>query len=328
MNSFGRIFRIHIYGESHGAEVGIMVDGCPPGLEIDDKDFQSDLDRRRTGPAGTSARNECDRPVIRSGIFNGKTTGAPILIAFENNNQRPEDYNQQEIPRPGHADFAASFKYSNYNDPRGGGMFSGRLTTGLVAAGVIAKKIISPVACNAKLLEAGGSSNIEKSVKQAIEEKDSIGGVIECKVENIPAGWGEPFFDSLESVISHAVFSIPGIKGIEFGAGFAGAAMTGSAFNDPIIDEEGKTSSTHSGGIGGGISNGNDLHFIVAVRPASSISRLQESINLSTGKMEQFRIKGRHDVCFALRVPVIVEAMTAIVLADLKLVRRTNRADD
>ncbi len=321
MNTFGRIFRISIFGESHGKSVGVTVDGCPPGIDLCEEDFLADLARRQAGAKGTTPRKEKDLPEIISGVFNGKTTGAPITVLFRNENTRSKDYSHLKVtPRPGHADFVAMKKYSGYNDYRGGGHFSGRLTLGLVAAGVIAKKIIIPVQISAKLLEAGGQSDIEKAVDEALKKRESIGGIVSCSAQNIPLGWGEPFFDSVESVISHLVFSIPAIKGIEFGAGFQAAKMTGSEHNDEIIDPEGHTKTNHAGGINGGITNGNKLYFKVAVKPTSSISLAQETINLQTRKTELLEIKGRHDACIALRVPVVLEAVTAIALADFKLI--------
>ncbi len=332
MNSFGRLFRLSIVGESHSGSVGIIIDGCPPGIALIDKDFDADLSRRKSGPIGTSARMETDLPVIKNGVLNSTTTGAPLYIEFQNSDKRPDDYdNIKHTPRPGHADFTAYKKYSGFNDYRGGGHFSGRLTVGIVAAGVVAKKIMPGIEFTTKLIEAGGfndidkndidKNDIDKTVESAIRANDSIGGIIECRVVNIPAGLGEPYFDSIESALAHAVFSIPGIKGIEFGAGFAAATMTGSQHNDSIIDADGSTSTNNSGGINGGISNGNELVFRVAVKPASSIPQQQGTIDLRTGNRVNIEITGRHDACFALRVPVIVEAAAAIVLADFQLIR-------
>ncbi len=321
MNTFGQIFRISIFGESHGKSVGVTVDGCPPGIDLCEEDMLEDLARRQAGAKGTTPRKEKDLPEIISGVFNGKTTGAPITVVFRNENTRSKDYSQLKVvPRPGHADFVALKKYRGFNDYRGGGHFSGRLTLALVAAGVIAKKIISQVKIAAKLIEAGGQNNIEKAVDEALKKRESIGGIVTCSAKGIPIGWGEPFFDSIEAVISHLVFSIPAIKGIEFGSGFQAAKMTGSEHNDEIIDPEGRTKTNHAGGINGGISNGNELVFRVAVKPTSSISLPQETINLKTRQTEQLKIKGRHDACIALRVPVVLEAVTAIALADFKLI--------
>ena len=323
MNSFGTILRSHVYGESHGSVIGVVIDGIPAGIPLTEGDFASDLGRRKAGASATTARIEDDVPIIRSGVYRGFTTGAPLCIEFENKNVRSSDYDHlKEQPRPGHADFVAMKKFDGFNDPRGGGHFSGRLTLTLVAAGVIAKKIIPSVAISATLLEAGGNADIEEAIEQALKEQDSIGGIVGCKATGLPVGLGEPFFNSVESLISHAAFSIPAIKGIEFGSGFSAAAMKGSMHNDPIIDASGKTKTNFAGGINGGISNGNELVFRVAVKPPSSTPKPQESLNLKTGKVEALAVGGRHDLCIALRVPVVLEAITAMVLADLMLVAR------
>lgn len=320
MNTFGTIFRISIFGESHGSHVGMTIDNCPAGLPLTFEDFAGELNRRRSGAKGTTPRKEADLPRIISGVLEDRTTGAPITILFENTNTRSRDYSLlRDIPRPGHADFTALKKFGGYADYRGGGHFSGRLTLGLVAAGVIAKKLIAPVRIEANLVEAGGNANIEEAVDKAVERRDSIGGIIQCTAAGMPTGLGEPFFDSLESLLSHMMFSIPAIKGIEFGAGFAAARMWGSEHNDNLITREGLTETNHAGGINGGISNGNDLLFRVAVKPTSSTHQKQRTMNLKSGEMVDLEIEGRHDTCIALRVPVIVEAATAIVLADLMM---------
>lgn len=324
MNSFGRIFRIHIIGESHGECVGVIIDGCPAGLPIDVADFEVDIERRKGGTQkGTTPRKEDDIPLIKTGVFNGKTTGAPITILFENKNTRSGDYEKQKaIPRPGHADFTASVKYGGYEDYRGGGHFSGRLTVALVAAGVIAKKLLKQAVPVATILEIGGETDPEKGLQKAIDQKDSIGGIVECKVKDLPAGLGEHFFDSVESVLAHAVFSIPAIKGVEFGAGFSAAKMFGSDHNDSILDGSGKTGSNHAGGVVGGITNGNELVFRVAVKPTSSTPKEQTTWNKETDQLDTLSVKGRHDLCIALRVPVVLEAVTAVVLADLMLLEQ------
>ncbi len=320
MNSFGHNLRLSIFGESHGNILGITIDGCLAGINLKPKDFDKDLLRRKTGAKGTSTRIEQDIPEIISGVFKNKTTGTPITIIFENKNQKPSDYKRfTDVLRPGHSDFTANKKFNGFNDHRGGGHFSGRLTLGLVAAGVIAKKIIPQIKISAKVTKINGSKNLSQEIDKAIELNDSVGAIIECSAKNIPVGLGEPFFNSVESVISHYVFSIPGIKGIEFGKGFDATKMYGSEFNDLFIDKSGKTKTNNSGGINGGITNGNDLFFRVAVRPTASISKAQETLNFKTGKIEKLKISGRHDVCFALRVPVIIEAVTALSLADFYL---------
>jgi chorismate synthase len=320
MNSFGKLFRVSIFGESHGESVGIVIDGCPAGIPLDQADFESDFARRKSGAKGTTPRQEPDIPHIMSGVFNGRTTGAPLMIQFQNTNTRSRDYSQlKDIPRPGHADFTGHQKFGGYQDYRGGGHFSGRLTLGLVAAGVLAKKVIAPVTVSSSILEVGGSTDIESALDRAIENQDSIGGIIECNISSVPVGLGEPFFDSVEAVMSHMVFSIPAIKGIEFGSGFNAAKMTGSQHNDNIVSIDGTTETNHAGGINGGISNGNQIYFRVAVKPTSSTHQTQRSINMSTGKMEDLAVEGRHDTCIALRVPVVLEAAAAIVMADFML---------
>lgn len=323
MNSFGRIFRLSIFGESHGESVGINIDGCPAGLPLAVEDFLPDLERRKGGTQkGTTPRKEDDLPFFKSGIFNGFTTGAPITILFENNNTRSTDYSKQRaVPRPGHADLVARQKFGGYEDYRGGGHFSGRLTVALVAAGVIAKKLLAmtneAVSVVSQITEIGGESDPEKGLEKAIAAKDSVGGIVECRVAGLPAGLGEPFFDSAESVISHAVFAIPAVRGIEFGTGFAAARMFGVEHNDAIEDSTGRTRTNHAGGISGGLTNGNDLVFRIAIKPTSSTPKEQQTLNLETGNVESFSVKGRHDLCIALRVPVVLEAVTAFVLADL-----------
>ena len=332
MNSFGRIFRVHIFGESHGDCVGLTIDGCPAGLSLSVDDFTTDIERRKPGAKGTTPRKEDDIPQIKTGLFNGKTTGAPLTILFENNNTRSADYEKlRAIPRPGHADFVASAKFGGNEDYRGSGHFSGRLTVCLVAAGVVAKKILQPfppyeegagVFIQASILEIGGEIDLEKGLQKAIDAKDSIGGIVECKVNGLPVGLGEPFFDSAESVISHAVFAIPAVRGIEFGTGFAAAKMFGSQHNDAIENKTGKTFTNHAGGIVGGITNSNQLVFRIAIKPTSSTPIEQQTLNIQTDTVENFSVKGRHDLCIALRVPVVLEAVTAFVLADLMILEQ------
>lgn len=483
MNSFGRIFRVQIFGESHGDGVGVVIDGCPAGLDVPVEDFLSDMERRKGGTQkGATPRKEDDIPIFKSGVFNGKTTGFPIMIFFENKNTRSGDYDKQRsFPRPGHADFVAHKKFGGFEDYRGGGHFSARLTTGLVAAGVIAKKLLNdwgktspltplqrrgeqipgyitntkdewkilsvyakanrknpteaeamlwevlrnrnilnckfrrqhPIAgylpdfvclerkliieidgqyheeaeqqqydnaraewleaygygivrltneevltnlqecidkievvlkerehlrveglhssspkemkrveavtVSANIIEIAGEADLEKGLQKGIDAKDSVGGIIECRVNGLPVGLGEPHFDSVESLIAHAMFTIPAVKGVEFGSGFGAAKMFGSKHNDAIENMEGKTSSNHAGGIVGGITNGNELVFRIAIKPTASTPKEQHSLNWETGTMEDFSVKGRHDLCVALRAPVIVEAATAIVLTDLMM---------
>jgi len=324
MNSFGKNFRVQIFGQSHGEYVGIVIDGCPPGVGITPDDFKEDIERRKPGAKGTTPRKEDDIPEIISGVFNDKSTGAPITILFKNSNTRSGDYEKQRaVPRPGHADYVAHKKFNGFEDYRGGGHFSGRLTVALVAAGVVAKKVIESYSADKKIeihstiLEIGGEKDLEKGLQKAIDAKDSIGGIVECKVSNLPIGLGEPFFDSAESLLSHAVFSIPAVKGIEFGAGFAAATMFGSDHNDALINADGTTATNHAGGILGGITNGNELVFRIVVKPTSSTPKEQQTLNIESGNIESFSVKGRHDLCIALRVPVVLESVTAMVIADL-----------
>ena len=335
MNSFGRLFRVSIFGESHGEAIGVVLDGVTPGIKLSEEDFAADIARRKSGAKGTTPRIEADTPEILSGVYNGFTTGAPLAIIFRNGNTRSSDYSKlQDIPRPGHADLTAAVKWEGFNDPRGGGHFSGRLTLPIVAAGVVAKKMAG-LAISAELVEVGGvtKENAPDGWKEvldaAIREKDSVGGIVECRTGRLPEGLGEPFFDSVESLISHAIFAIPGVRGIEFGDGFKAARMKGSEHNDPFGKPEASKSAAAaqvqtlkngSGGINGGITNGAPIVFRVAFKPTSSIAKAQQTWNFATGGMTDLEIPGRHDTCFALRTPVIVEAMTAIVLADLLLI--------
>lgn len=304
--------------------MGITLDGCPAGLSLSAEDMAPDLERRKGGKQkGTTPRQEDDIPKILSGVFNGKTTGFPITILFENKNTRSEDYiSQRSIPRPGHADWVAHQKFGGHEDYRGGGHFSARLTAGLVAAGAIAKKLMNGIRIRAEVTEVGGEKDIEKGLQKAIDAKDTVGGILECRVSGLPVGLGEPYFDSLESSLSHILFAIPAVRGVEFGTGFAAARMFGSEHNDAITEMDGTTRTNHAGGVVGGISNGNELVFRLAVKPTSSTPRTQNSLNWDTGKTEDFSVKGRHDLCVALRAPVIVEAVTAIVLADFMLLHQ------
>jgi chorismate synthase len=323
MNSFGVVFRVSLFGESHGPAIGVTVDGCPPGLSISTDEFTADLQRRQSGSKGTTKRHETDQPEILSGVLNGVTTGSPITLITRNSDTVSTDYNSfKEIPRPGHADFVSQVKYAGYSDMRGSGHFSGRITWGLVVAGVIAKKIAGPSVISAKLISAGGTENIEYAINEAIASNDTIGGIIECRIRNPKMAIGEPFFYSFESAMSHIIFSIPAIKGIEFGAGFAAATMRGSEHNDPFINAKGETSTNNAGGINGGITNGNEVFFRVVVKPTSSTGTEQKTFNFKKGEMATLKVKGRHDTCIALRMPVIIEAAAAIAVADLILIDR------
>jgi len=323
MNSFGKIFRVSIFGESHGQVVGVTIDGCPAGIPVDIDQISDQLERRRSGKKGTTPRKESDIPEVMSGVFNGFTTGAPITLITRNSDTRSSDYEESPfIPRPGHADFTGRIKYSGFSDYRGGGHFSGRLTWGLVVAGYFARKIISPASVSAKLISAGGNNDIEKAITIADGRMETIGGIVECRIDDLPVGLGEPFFLSAESVLSSMVFSIPAIRGIEFGTGFAAASMFGSEHNDSFTDSSGTTETNHSGGINGGITNGNQIVFRIAVKPASSTGVEQNTIDLRSNKSTTIRVKGRHDTLIALRVPVIVESAAAIAFADLLTIDR------
>ena len=333
MNTFGRKFRVSIFGESHGELIGVVLDGVQPGIELSEEDFVQDLARRKSGAKGTTPRIEEDKPMLVSGVYEGCTTGAPLTIVFRNMNTKSSDYSQfAAMPRPGHADLTAALKWDDYQDPRGSGHFSGRLTLPIVAAGVVAKKMLYSLTIldetpakevNARLVELGGSSDEQtwqEAIDKAMEEGDSLGAVVECTVPEIDPGYGEPFWDSVESTIAHAVFSIPGVRGLEFGDGFQAARMKGSEHNDPI-GADGRPLKNGAGGVNGGITNGAPLTFRVAFKPTSSIRKAQQTFNFQTGEMDTLEIKGRHDACFALRTPVVVEAMTAIALADLALMK-------
>jgi chorismate synthase len=323
MNSFGVVFRVSVFGESHGSAIGVIIDGCPPGIKVGPEDFMVDLARRQSGSKGTTNRREQDMPEILSGIHKGMTTGAPVTLVTRNSDKISSDYDDfKSVPRPGHADYVAGIKYKGFADLRGSGHFSGRITWGIVAAGVLARMVLHPFEINANLVSAGGLTDIDLAIEKAMAENDSIGGIIECTVPDLRKALGEPFFYSVESAISHIIFSIPAIKGIEFGSGFSSASMKGSANNDPFLDKTGKTLTNHSGGINGGISNGNDLVFRVAVKPTSSTGVEQETFDFEKGEMTRLKVKGRHDTCIALRMPVIVEAATAIALADLLMIDR------
>jgi len=321
MNTWGRLFRVSLLGESHGDGVAVLLDGVPAGLRLTVGDFAGDLRKRRGGLTGTTTRREADRPLLKSGVRAGRATGAPVLIWLDNKDVDSGGYGEfRRKPRPGHVDFTAGVKFGGFNDIRGGGHFSGRLTAALVAAGVVAKKMIAPAKIEARLLEAGGETGavgISRAIQEAMAEGNSIGGIVECRVGGLPVGLGEPFFDSVESGLAHAAFAVPGVKGIEFGAGFRAARMRGSEYNDPIVDAKGTTATNHAGGINGGLTNGNELVFRAAIRPAASIGLPQRTVELPAGKRAEIRIRGRHDACIALRVPVILEASAAIVLADL-----------
>ena len=324
MNSFGTIFRVSLWGESHGEQIGVSLDGVPAGIALSESNFAADIERRRGGAKGTTPRRESDVPHIVSGLFEGVTTGAPLTVIFCNENTRSADYHDlRRIPRPSHSDFAAAAKFGGHNDYRGGGHFSGRVTLALVAAGVVAKKILGErVKFSTEIIEIGGRtepSEFSDIIGQAAAEGDSTGGVIECRAEGVATGLGEPFFDSAESIMAHLLFSIPAVKGVEFGSGFAGARMRGSQNNDSITDARGTTATNNAGGINGGITNGNPVTVRVAVKPTPTIAKPQQTFDFGLQQPAVIEMRGRHDTCIALRAAVVVEAAVAIALADMKL---------
>ena len=324
MNNILNVINLQIFGSSHSKYIGGVLSGVPSGLYIDFDEINNAVKSRKGGYSGTTTRIERDEIIWMTGIVNNKTTGLPIAFSIENKNVKPQDYSFEITPRPGHADFTQIKKYGKYSDISGGGQSSGRMTIILVIAGQIARRIIPNIIAKATIKEIGGTSDYDDLVEKMQKEGDSLGGIVECVIQNIPVGLGEPFFDSVESVLSHILFSIPGVKGVEFGAGFSSAKMKGSEFNDIIIDKEGRTKTNNSGGINGGISNGNDIIFRVAFRPPASIQKPVETINLQTGEKTIFQIGGRHDVSYVLRTPIIIESVAYLAIADFLLRTKKN----
>ena len=322
-NSFGSKFKLSIWGASHTPEIGVRIEGVPQGIALSESDFEADLSRRRASAKGTTARHEKDIPTLRTGVVDGVTTGEPIEIVFQNGDTRSSDYSQFENHnRPSHIDFTARAKYGSEVDLRGSGQFSGRMTVLLVAAGVVAKKIVGGVDYKTEIVEIGGSrdkSQFADIVAAAVADCDSVGGVVECRAKGVGIGLGEPFFDSAESVIAHLLFSVPAVKGVEFGSGFEGVKLRGSQRNDCFVDGEGHTATNNEGGINGGITNGNDLVVRVAIKPTPSIAREQMTYNKELGEVAPLVIKGRHDACIVLRAAVVVESVVAIALAELAM---------
>lgn len=322
-NKFGSRFGIELWGASHAPEMGIRISGVPQGIALSPADFEADIDRRRPKAAGTTMRRESDTPHLATGVSNGVTTGEPIEILFYNKDARSRDYDKfEQHPRPSHVEFVARAKYGREFDLRGGGIFSGRLTLLLVAAGVVAKKMVPEMRFSTDIVEIGGSRNSEEFasiVEAAQRDGDSVGGVVECRVNGVPVGLGEPYFDSAESVIAHLLFSVPAVKGVEFGRGFEGVRLRGSERNDCFVDAAGHTATNNEGGINGGITNGNELVVRAAIKPTPSILREQQTFNHAVGAIAPLRIEGRHDACIALRAGVVIEAMVAIALAELSM---------
>ncbi|MDP6647219.1 MAG: chorismate synthase [Dehalococcoidales bacterium] len=352
-NSFGQMFSITSFGESHGRCVGITIDGCPAGLSLAETDIQKEVDRRRPGqsPGDTQRTDEKDRVEILSGIFNGRTTGAPICLLVWNQDINSTQYEETKMtPRPGHADYTAFVKYGGFNDFRGGGRFSGRITVSYVMAGAVARKLLACIGIEilAHTVEIGGikaetkalddiKRNLEtnslkcadsvatmkmiRAIETAQAEGNSVGGIVEGQALNVPAGLGEPIFDTMEGELAKAIFSIPAVKGIEFGSGFSAARKKGSENNDPFVVENEKivTSTNNAGGVIGGISNGMAITLRVVFKPTPSISLKQTTINLEKQKADSVSIRGRHDTCIVPRAVPVVESMMAITLCDFAL---------
>jgi chorismate synthase len=351
-NSFGKLFTITSFGESHGRLIGVIIDGCPAGLAITENDIQKELDKRKSSetPASTTRREE-DKAEVLSGIFNGHTTGAPVCLAVFNKDIDSREYERDRfIPRPGHSDYISHIKYGGFGDYRGGGRFSGRITAGFVMAGAIAHKLLdliktevmahtieiggitvqhkdfdeirrgvtkNPLRC----ADAGAAREMMAAIEEAGKQGDSLGGIIEGIALGLPAGLGEPVFDALDAELAKALFAIPSVKGVEFGTGFPSTRRKGSENNDPIAIENGKlvTISNNAGGILGGISNGMPLVMRIAIKPTASIYRRQQPVNIKEMTSANLELKGRHDVCIVPRAVAVVEAMMAITLCDFAL---------
>ena len=352
-STWGQHLKLSIFGQSHGEGIGAVLDGFPAGMEIDMDRLLGEMARRAPGQSAlTTARKEADAPEFLSGVLNGRTTGQPICILIRNTNQRSRDYGDGvDLVRPGHADYTGHVRYFGQEDWRGGGSFSGRLTAPIVAAGALCSQWLEKqgvrIACHIQqlgdvkdasfldadpsadyaymkqmhlpVLTAGLNAQMEAAAMAAREDRDSIGGVIECMATGLPAGLGAPFFDSVESGISQLMFSIPAVKAVEFGEGFGFASMRGSQANDAFRMAEGKivTETNHSGGVNGGITNGMPVIFRCAVRPTPSIAKKQQTVSLKTGENADIEIHGRHDPCILPRAVPVVEAMTAIAILDM-----------
>lgn len=325
MNSIGTRFKVTLYGESHQEAIGVVVDGVLPGTPITLSKIESDLEKRRPGAIGTTPRIETDPFVITSGVFNGFATGSPIHVTIPNQNTQSKDYDHLiKQPRPGHADFVAMKKYNGFQDHRGGGRFSGRLTAPMVVAGSIAKMML-PMKFKHELIQVGTCKNPNEfdTYLDAIQkEGNSVGGIIKITVSNVPIGLGEPMFQKLDANITHMLLSMPAVKLVTFGDTLELIEAKGSEFNDQILDASGKTKTNHSGGVTGGISNGNDLVIFVFVKPTSSISMSQETFDFEKQELSSLSIGGRHDVCIARRAGIVMENCVAIVLADLYLLKK------
>jgi len=351
-NTFGNLFKLTTFGESHGVAIGGVIDGCPSGIDIDLEAVQNDLNRRKPGQSAiVTQRKEPDTVEFYSGIFEGKTTGTPIGFAIHNTNQKSHDYSHiKDSYRPSHADYVYDQKYG-FRDYRGGGRSSARETASRVVAGAIAKQLLSGIKINAYVSQVGTlkldkpyqeldfsltetnhvrcpdtamAAKMEDYIKEVRKEGDTIGGIIGCVAQNVPVGLGEPVFDKLHAELGKAMLSINAVKGFEYGSGFEGVQMKGSAHNDQF-NSDGSTKTNYSGGIQGGISNGMDIYFNVAFKPVATIIQPYETIDKEGNKV-QAKGKGRHDPCVVPRAVPIVEAMTALVLADYSLLNRTIKA--
>lgn len=326
-STFGNNIKISIFGQSHSEAIGVTMDGLPAGFALDFEALSTFLQRRAPGHSDlTTPRKEADEPKFLSGLLNGVTCGAPLTAIIENTDTRAQDYSDmKKMPRPGHADFTAHAKYKGFEDVRGGGHFSGRLTAPLCIAGGICKQILEKegIFIHAEIAEIGGQTkDFFKALEEAKVKGDSLGGIVSCHVEGLPVGLGAPMFDGVENKISQAIFAIPAVKGIEFGDGFQSAKLCGSQNNDAFYyDENGKvqTKTNHCGGVLGGITVGTPLFFRVAMKPTPSIAQKQETILYEKAESTQLEIKGRHDPCVVLRAVPCVEAATAIALYDLYL---------
>ena len=351
-NSLGKQFTITSFGESHGRCVGIIIDGCPAGLPITEEDIQREVDKRKPGiDVVATTRAEADKVEILSGIFNGVTTGAPICLLIWNKDIDSSEYEKMRfLPRPGHADYTAFMKYGGFNDFRGGGRFSGRITATFVMAGAIAKKLLNRLGIEVlahtiqigeikadsrgfdeirenvdqnplKCADLKAAEEMSRAIEKVKEDGDSIGGVIESIALNVPVGWGEPVFDTLDGDLAKALFAIPAVKGVEFGSGFSAAGKRGSENNDPFTISNGKieTVTNNAGGILGGISNGMPIVVRVAIKPTSSIAKSQQTVDMKKMQSTSLEVKGRHDVCIVPRAVAVVESMMAVTLCDFAM---------
>ncbi len=353
-NTFGRHLTVTLYGESHGASVGAILDGLPAGLPVEEEFIRHQLTLRRPVGRISTPRQESDPFIIESGVYHGKTTGAPLLIRIPNENTQSDDYAPfAATPRPGHADYTATVKYNGCNDPRGGGHFSGRLTAALVAAAAILLPALEKkgirigthlasvagipdrpfadldadiTALNSKVfavLDTAAADRMQAAILAAAQDGDSVGGELETVATGLPAGIGEPWFDTLEGVLAHALFSIPAVKGVSFGDGFALATMRGSEANDRLLKDGDRivTATNHNGGINGGISNGMPLTIRCAVKPTPTIHKAQSTLNLATGETVDLVAGGRHDPCIVHRARVVADSVVALALSDMLAIR-------